>query len=254
MKEKIKQFVLDMMVDDIGFASVADYNSPKSPRIESIFPTVKSIMVLAYKEPPSCESPNMQIAMSGRMDIMEFARSCNYKLVRFLEREFGAKAMAVPISYPLEMSIETMGCIGDVSLRHAAVAAGLGVFGRHNIVIHPKLGSRVVFSALLSDLPLQSDARIEEKLCTDCGLCVEECPANALAEEGKTDMMKCLKHSQPYGIAANIKFWSTFAGAASEEQKKMLKDPVFWRMYQAGFIGFQYFCFNCLKVCPVGQK
>jgi hypothetical protein len=39
----------------------------------------------------------------------------------------------------------------------------------------------------------------------------------------------------------------------TEEQKKMVKDVHFWRLYQAGFIGFQYFCFNCIKSCPVGQ-
>jgi len=61
----------------------------------------------------------------------------------FLGKEFKAKAMTVPPSYPLQMSYETKGTLGDVSLRHAAIAAGLGNFGRHNLVIHPKIGTRV---------------------------------------------------------------------------------------------------------------
>jgi len=144
MKKRIKEFALNLEVDDVGVAAAADYQSPRSPKLDTIFPGVKSIVVMAYKEPSSCESPNMQVAMNGRLDVMEFSRSCNYKMVRFLEKEFGAKAMSVPASYPLEMSLETMGSIGDVSLRHAAIAAGLGVFGRHNLVIHPKLGTRVI--------------------------------------------------------------------------------------------------------------
>ena len=145
MKKRIKEFALSLEVDDVGVAAAADYQSPRSPKLDTIFPGVKSIVVMAYKEPSSCESSNMQVAMSGRMDVMEFSRSCNYRMGRFLERECGATAMAAPASYPLEMSMETMGAIGDVSLRHAAIAAGLGVFGRHNLVIHPKLGTRDIY-------------------------------------------------------------------------------------------------------------
>ncbi len=101
---------------------------------------------------------------------------------------------------------------------------------------------------------MTSDARCEEELCINCNECVEQCPAGALDEENRTDVMKCLRKSQPYGISNSIRFWSKFADGTSEEKKKMVKDVEFWRMYQAGFIGFQYFCWNCMKSCPVGQK
>jgi epoxyqueuosine reductase QueG len=253
MKEKIKEFVLGMGVDDVGIASVKDYKSPKSPDLENIFPGAKSFVVLAYKELSNCESGNMQIAMGGRLDILEFARSSNYKVARFLEREFKAKAITVPPSYPLQMSYETKGTIGDVSLRHAAFAAGLGNFGRNNLILHPKMGSRVLFTAAITNLELPSDPPVFERFCTDCNACVENCPAGALNEEGKTDDMKCLKNSQPFGIGSAIRFWTKFAESPTEEQKKMVRDVNYWRLYQAGFIGFQYFCFNCIKSCPVGQ-
>lgn len=254
MKKRIKEFALGLGIDDVGVASATDYDSPRSPKLDTIFPGVKSIIVMTFQEPSSCESLNMQVAMSGRMDVMAFSRSCNYRMCRFLEREFGTKAMAAPASYPLEMSMETMGSIGDVSLRHAAIAAGLGVFGRHNLVIHPKMGTRVIFTAILTDLVMPSDARCAEELCINCGVCVEQCPAGALDEENRTDVMKCLRNSQPYGIGNSIRFWSKFADGTLEEKKKMVRDVDFWRMYQAGFIGFQYFCWNCMKSCPVAQK
>ncbi|MBS4021619.1 MAG: epoxyqueuosine reductase [Dethiobacter sp.] len=253
MKEKIRSFVSAMGVDDVGFAAVKDYNSPKSPELESIFPGARSLVVMAFAELDNCESENMQIAFNGRMETMEFMRSCNYKLTRFLNREFKAKAMSVPPSYPLEMSYQTKGSVGDVSLRHAAVAAGLGSFGRHNLVIHPELGSRVLFTAVITDMELSSGNPVE-KLCTDCNACIEECPSNALAAEGKTHVGRCLKTSQPYGIGANIEFWTKFADSHPEKQKEMVSDVHFWRLYQAGFVGFQYFCFNCIKTCPIGRE
>jgi len=251
-KETIRRFALDLGVDDVGFAAARDYRSPRSPSLESLFPGVRSIVVLAYRELSSCESPSPQIAMTGRMELMEFTRSCDYRVARFLERE-GSRAMTVSASYPMAMSEETKGSVGEVSLRHAAVAAGLGRFGRHNLVLHPEMGTRVIFSAVLTDLDLPSDPPVAEEVCTQCGLCVEACPSGAFAEEGKTDLMKCVKVSQPYGIGGAIRFWSQYAGASVDERKAMLKDPHFWRLYQAGFIGFQYFCFRCLAACPVGR-
>ncbi|EEG78856.1 epoxyqueuosine reductase [Dethiobacter alkaliphilus] len=253
MKDKIREFVLGMGVDDVGFAKISDYNSPRSPKIESIFPKAQSIIVLAYKELSTCESPNMQVAMNGRLDVMEFSRSCNYKLAKFIEKELHAKAMTISVSYPLEMSHKTSGAIGDVSLRHAAVAAGLGVFGRHNLVIHPELGTRVLFTAVLTNLELPTDPPITDNFCIECNICVENCPGGALDEKSKTHVGKCLKNSQPYGLGADMAFRKKLVDSTSDEQKAMLKDEHYWRLYQAGFIGFQYSCFNCLKSCPIAQ-
>jgi epoxyqueuosine reductase QueG len=253
VKERIGEFARSLGVEDFGVAAASEYKSPRSLELSSIFPEVKSLVVLAFRELSSCDSENMQIATNGRLDLMEFSRSCNYKLASFLEREFEARAMTVPVSYPLLMARETLGSVADVSTRHAAVAAGLGNFGRHNMVIHPDMGTRVIFTVVMTDLELPSDPPITERLCTDCGDCVESCPGGALDEEGKTDVLNCLRHSQPYGIGANIRFWSKFAEGTVTEQQDMLADEFYWKLYQAGFIGFQYFCFNCLKVCPIGQ-
>lgn len=253
IKKKIREFVLGLGVDEVGFANVADYNSPQSPAIASIFPTAKSMVVMAFQEPSNCESPSSAVAMTGRLDLMEFSRSCNYKLCRLLAKEYNVRAMAVPVSYPVDMSAKTNGLIGEVSLRHAALAAGLGNFGRHNLIIHPRMGTRVIFTAVLSELDLPSDPRITEDLCIDCDICVESCPAGALNEAGKTQVMKCLRVSQPYGIGGAMNFWRKFTDSPIDVQKQMLVSEEFMRIYQAQMIGFQYFCFQCYTSCPIGE-
>ena len=75
MKEQIRSFAQEMGADDVGFAAAADYESPRSPALESIFPGVKSLIVMAFAELDTCTSPNMQIAMNGRIELMEFTRS-----------------------------------------------------------------------------------------------------------------------------------------------------------------------------------
>lgn len=250
IKKRIKDFALGLGVDDVGIAAVSNYNSPMSPKIEEIFPEAKSIIVFAYKETHNCDSPNKQIAINGRLDLIQFSQTCNYRLARFLENQFGAAAMTVPYSYPLDLSKRG---IADVSLRHAAVAAGLGSIGRINLVIHPRFGARVIFTAILSDLDLPSDPPVIEALCKECNICVDNCPVGALDEKGKTDIMKCSAHIQPHGLRGSIAFWHKFIDSSPEEQKAMFMDSAFWGLWHAGIVPYMYVCFKCRNACPVGQ-
>ena len=252
MKDRFRRFLLELGVDDVGFAAVSAYHSPASPRIDSLFPGVHSLIVLAHRELSACGSPSPQLAMNARLDLMAFSRGVCYQAARFLETRLGGTALTVPVSYPMDVGDPQKAGVAEVSLRHAAVAAGLGDFGLHNLVVHPRLGTRVLFTALLTDLVFLSDPPVRANPCTGCGLCVQACPAHALDQPGKTDRLKCLMHSQPYGARASIAFWSRFGEGSAAERMVMLRSPEYLSLYQAGFIGQQYTCFRCLAACPVG--
>jgi epoxyqueuosine reductase QueG len=252
-KEDIRKFGHKLGADAVGFAAIEDYRSGKAPDPKTILSGVQSMVVLGYREiGGAVESDNARISMTARLGVMDLAHHNNYLMARFIEDRFKVKTAPIAPSYPLNMALPGMGLIGDVSLRHAAVAAGLGIFGRHNLVMHPRFGSRIVFTAVLMELPLVSDPPVTEELCNQCGLCVDACPGKALDVEGQTDNMKCLRVSQPYGIGGMIGFVRKFMGATPEQQKDMLLDPKFLHLYQASFIGFQYECFRCMAVCPIG--
>lgn len=253
IKEKIKNYAEAMGVDDIGFASVQNYKSPNSISIKKLFPKAKTIVVLSFQQIDNCESENDQFASVGIKIVTEFSHSCTYKLARFIKRQFKAHVMAVPGAGPVNVDKNTGLPSGYVSLRHAALAAGLGNFGRNNLIIHPEMGSKVVFTAIVTDLDIESDTPIKERICIDCDICVNQCPVNALDEENKTNIGKCALNSQPYGVHANMRFWTEFAESSPEEQKKMLQDEKFKKLYQALALGSQYVCFNCTKNCPIGQ-
>lgn len=253
-KETIRKYALDLGADVVGFAAAADYKSERTPALETILPGVKSLVVMGYREVHGAnESDNVRAGMASRLGGMDFANANNYQLARFIEKNTKTKAAPVAPSYPVNMEPPVMGMFADVSLRHAALAAGLGAFGRHNLIINPEYGSQMVFTAVLTELPLASDAPVKDDLCNDCMLCVENCPAGALADEGKTDMIKCLKVSQPYGVMREIRFLSKFIGATPDEQRALLRDPALLPIYQAQFIGFQYHCFKCVTSCPACQ-
>ncbi len=255
MKEEIREYAGGLSVDVLGFASLADYHSPRSPDPQDILPGAKSIVVLGHRMiDGALDSKNQRINIAGRMAVMDTSKHDLYLLAKFIERKYKAKAATVLSSYPLDMEAPNLGLLGDISLRHAAVAAGIAVLGRHNLAIHPRFGSRLSYTGLLTDLALSSDPPLKEEFCTQCGLCVEACPGSALSQEGKTEELKCLKASQPFGIGSAVGYIRSFFGKSVEEQKTLIKDPLFMSLYQASFIGFQYCCFNCIAVCPIGEK
>ena len=162
------------------------------------------MIVMAFRELSACESPSPQLAMNARLDLMEFTRSACYRVARYVETQLGSPAVTVPVSYPMDFATPEKIGVGEVSLRHAAIAAGLGSFGLHNLVVHPKFGTRVIFTVVLTKLEMTSDPPQEGNPCTGCRLCITACPAGALVVEGKTDMLKCLRNSQPFGAGGSI--------------------------------------------------
>lgn len=255
MKEAIRNFGREKGADVVGFAAIGDYHSPRTPEPTTLLPGVRSMVVLGYRElDGGLESENERIRMMSRLAMMNLMTRNNYLLAKFIEDRFRAKTASIAPSYPLPMAAPAMGVIADLSLRHAAVAAGLGVFGRHNLVIHPRYGTRIIFTACLTDLSLESDPPVRDELCNQCNLCVDSCPAKALDEEGKTDPMKCLRVSQPNGIGGAIAYAKKLIGATPETRKEQLVNPRFLELYQASFSGFEYHCFKCETVCPAGRQ
>ncbi len=66
-----------------------------------------------------------------------------------------------------------------------AYEAGLGVYGRSGVILHPELGNRIVIGSLLTDARLEPDDKLESfEPCTGCEACIRACPAGAYGEDG----------------------------------------------------------------------
>jgi epoxyqueuosine reductase len=62
-----------------------------------------------------------------------------------------------------------------------AYEAGLGVYGRSGLILHPVLGNRITIETLLTDAVLPPDKPLKNfDPCGDCeGLCAKACPGRA---------------------------------------------------------------------------
>lgn len=53
---------------------------------------------------------------------------------------------------------------GDLSHKHAAVVAGLGVLGKNTLLITPQFGNRVNLVSIVTDLEIEPDAVLTDEL------------------------------------------------------------------------------------------
>lgn len=92
---------------------------------------------------------------------------------------------------------------GGVFLKDAAALAGLGVFGKNNLLLVPGYGPNIRFRALLVHAPLPSSRKSGESPCDQCRRpCLGVCPERAL-EGGKFDREACLRQMAKEG-AGNL--------------------------------------------------
>ena len=124
-----------------------------------------------------------------------------------------------------EAQIKTLCDNHSLTDRRLAYLAGLGFYGKNNLLIHPEFGSYFFIGSLLTDILLEPDSPLETS-CAGCGACIAACPGKALGEDFFYDYTKCISYI-------------TQAKEISEVQKDLLAGQ-----------DFVYGCDICQSVCP----
>jgi epoxyqueuosine reductase len=77
--------------------------------------------------------------------------------------------------------------------REHAVRAGLGWFGKHTLLIHPRRGSYLLLGGIVTTLGLDSprSQRVEADHCGTCTRCIEACPTDAITPYS-VDASRCI--------------------------------------------------------------
>lgn len=228
LSEKLRAFALEG-VDQVGFAPVGRFAAaPQGARPSDLMPSCRTVIAFSVK--------HLDVFTVTRdLDCQAYSQDLTnhqvlhqaYRLSRFLERH-GRQA------YPVVASVcmwpyrsEEDGIAGRISLRHAGELAGLGRIGRNAILVTPEFGPRVQLGAVLTDAEFPGDPVLAETPCTDCGRCIDVCPAGALREPRPgqvyepTDQGTCMAYRREHGGTSPL--------------------------------GYRNQCALCRAVCPVGQ-
>ena len=92
-------------------------------------------------------------------------------------QKMGFRSLAIAASQILDWEKQR----AHLSHKHVARAAGLGWFGRNNLLVNPELGARFRLVTVLADMPLEPDAPLDRD-CGFCRACAAACPAGAIKD------------------------------------------------------------------------
>jgi epoxyqueuosine reductase QueG len=109
----------------------------------------------------------------------------------------GYQAMPIAASYILDWQKQN----AHLSHRHVGLEAGLGFWGRNNLLVHPQFGAAIRLTSILTDMPLKSDAPIPNN-CGECLACLMACPAGAI-DLNSYDFDKCFSQIREFSRDKN---------------------------------------------------
>jgi epoxyqueuosine reductase len=227
-------------VDAVGFAPVDRFvDAPENHHPSRICKDARTVIVLGKRVPRGMLlSPGYSLYALHRTyhSVYNYLDQLALALCNRIESNGEHLAVPVPAFAPLVFrGIEPWGLL---SLKHAAVNAGLGVFGRSGYVYHPRHGAMLRLSAVVTSAGLPGDPVLQYDPCPPkCDACWKQCPCQAFDQEGKFDKLACLGHTVKHAI-----YPLALRGPDALEHLERVNNTA----------GFNYWldCNQCLKVCP----
>jgi epoxyqueuosine reductase len=187
VKEEIRKIFKKLGADVCGIAHIDGFgDAPAGYHPRDIYPNCRSVAVFGIAIPRGlCEtSPRIIYNRFGAITKIELDRIA-YGASLKIERDFGGTAVPLPSDGPYEYwDAEKLEGRGLISMRHAAVLAGLGAFGKSSLVLNEKYGNLLNFGAVLTDLDLPSDEPARSICLENCRKCLDSCPVGALTGKG----------------------------------------------------------------------
>lgn len=194
IKQDIRNLATAVGMDLCGFASIDRFtHAPQGKHPCDILPGCKSVVVVGVRLLDGIVQANFRAFEDGRRDLKGLYNTYGYAMLPNFQLTYACYALAQQIerstgevATPCSTGPMTNGV--QLSIRHAAVAAGLGEFGWSDLVLTPEFGPRNRFGVILTTAEIEPDPLYSgEKLCDPekCGICTRVCPTGALSEYGK---------------------------------------------------------------------
>lgn len=179
---EIKQKAYELGADLCGVASVDRFKeAPEGFHPLDVLPSCQSVIVLASRFLKSAlEAKSTVPYTTVRNELMAQMNHRAFVLSEYLE-DHGAVAIPMNSTGPDEWDAKTNKFRGIISLKHAAVLAGLGTMGKNTLLVNDKYGNMIWLSGVFVGEALPADPLASYEGCIpNCRLCLDSCPVKAL--------------------------------------------------------------------------
>lgn len=288
LEKQIKDYILtECHQDNVGIAGIDRFNSaPKGFHPCDFLPGCQSVIAFVSRLPDGAINAALRTYEDGKYNVhgqyglFGYVGApnynllwANYKAARFVEKLTGEICMP-------QTAGPTHGA-PMLSLRHVAVAAGLGQFGWHSIVLTPQFGPRNRFGAILTTAKLRPDPMMDgPRLCdyTKCHICEQVCPTGAIppykpGQERSVDFgeghiekysginwtkckIACEGHLKEFNTCGEFNLIDPLMDNPVDEEFRVAS---LWKSKaENSYMHFiqhstTWKCGNCLQYCPVGN-
>ncbi len=197
MKEAIREMVLALGADVCGFAATDRFSgAPEGFRPTDVFGACKTVVSFGVALPRGlfAVSPRL-IYEHYNLGSCDYVDEIAFHAAREIERITGLSAVPMPSDGPYDSwDAEAREGRGLISMKHAAVQAGLGTLGKSTLLVNPRYGNRLTLGAVLAECALSSDPYAESVCLDGCRRCIDGCPVHAIAE-GRVTQKLCRAHA-----------------------------------------------------------
>ena len=197
MYSAIKEIILSSGADVCGIANIERFaDAPKGFSPRDLFDGCTSVIVFGVALPKGLTKVQPRLIYGHFNEFCaKQADSVAFNAAKIIEDRFKCTCVPVPSDSPYECwDEETRSGHGLISMKHAAVAAGIGTLGKNTLLINKKFGNLMTVGAILTDLDLPSDEMSEELCISGCTKCLDSCPVGAISD-GTVNQKLCRNHT-----------------------------------------------------------
>ena len=210
LEQKIKQYAREIGIDLIGFTTAEPFEALEERLIERkdkghlsgfeepdikkrcnpklVMETAESIIAIgvAYQVSKDHVKDFREKGLKGRMARTAWGRDYHVVLREKMQILVGFIQTLVP-NLEYMINVDT----GPLVDREVARRAGLGDYGKNNVLIHPVFGSYIYLGNILVNIELKPDQPIAID-CGDCSRCISACPPKALLGPKEMNAKRCI--------------------------------------------------------------
>lgn len=248
--DEIQKVIETNNIPVFGIGSASEMkDEPAGYRPEDFLPGAQSLICFGIPLASGIyNSTNYQTETIWRSQNLMYRQldSISLNLSSLLEQ---SGAQAIPIFGCMPLGVNDRGAVvGILNQLRMAEICRIGVIGKNGLLINKRFGARLMLGGLLTtaSLPKINYPEFGESGCpSECRVCIDSCPVNALMpEKKKVKIMRCLTYTAKTANMSRLKFFYLL---------KRNKPAAARYMSMTSFDEHTFhICSKCISTCPYG--